>query len=208
MLRALLVSGNEAGAWAIPVDPEAGAELLIAATKGTRLSPENAASVHAQLIALLTGTGIGLVAVLVDFLAVRMRRAALAGLPLLAVYSVPAAVRQETVSWLAFLLGAAGYLALSFPLHPPGRPEKSRLAELQAVQVPTLVVQGERDTFGTPEEFPADRQLVVVPGAAHALAVPRRGEVTPEEAMAILVEAVLEWVVRDVVGSRGNQSPA
>jgi transglutaminase-like putative cysteine protease len=63
-------------------------------------------------IDLLTGTGIGLVAVLVDFLAVRMRRAALAGLPLLAVYSVPAAVRQETVSWLAFLLGAAGYLGL------------------------------------------------------------------------------------------------
>jgi transglutaminase-like putative cysteine protease len=63
-------------------------------------------------ISMLTGVGIGLVAVLVDFLAVRMRRAALAGLPLLAVYSVPAAVRQETVSWLAFLLGAGGYLGL------------------------------------------------------------------------------------------------
>jgi transglutaminase-like putative cysteine protease len=63
-------------------------------------------------IDMLTGTGIGLIAVLVDFLAVRMRRAALSGLPLLAVYSVPAAVRQETVSWLAFLLGAAGYLGL------------------------------------------------------------------------------------------------
>src|SRR3954471_14890215 len=63
-------------------------------------------------LSMLTGVVIGLVAVLVDFLAVRMRRAALAGLPLLAVYSVPAAVRQETVSWLAFLLGAAGYLGL------------------------------------------------------------------------------------------------
>jgi transglutaminase-like putative cysteine protease len=63
-------------------------------------------------IDMLTGTGIGLVALLVDFLAVRLRRAALAGLPLLAVYSVPAAVRQQTVSWLAFLLGAGGYLGL------------------------------------------------------------------------------------------------
>ncbi|MDN3358313.1 DUF3488 and transglutaminase-like domain-containing protein [Actinomadura sp. DC4] len=63
-------------------------------------------------INMLTGVGIGLVAILVDFLAVRMRRAALAGLPLLAVYSVPAAVRQQTVSWLAFLLGAGGYLGL------------------------------------------------------------------------------------------------
>lgn len=63
-------------------------------------------------IDLLTGTGIGLVTILVDFLAVRMRRAALAGLPLLAIYSVPAAVRQQSVSWPAFLLAAAGYLGL------------------------------------------------------------------------------------------------
>jgi transglutaminase-like putative cysteine protease len=65
-----------------------------------------------QAISMLTATGIGLAATLVDFLAVRMRRAAPAGLPLLAVYSVPAAIRQESVSWLAFLLGAAGYLGL------------------------------------------------------------------------------------------------
>src|SRR4051794_3385805 len=45
-------------------------------------------------------------------------------------------------------LGAAGCLALAFPLHPPGRPDKSRLEELLHVGVPTLVVQGERDTFG------------------------------------------------------------
>jgi predicted alpha/beta-hydrolase family hydrolase len=112
-------------------------------------------------------------------------------------------------------LGASGYLALSFPLHPPGRPERSRLAELTAVEVPTLVVQGERDAFGRPDEFPPDRELAVVPGADHGFHVPRRGLVTPEEAMAIVVEAVLEWVVRDVVGAgaatgvvgRGNQIP-
>ena len=103
-------------------------------------------------------------------------------------------------------LGASGFLALSFPLHPPGRPEKSRLGELQAVAVPTLVVQGERDAFGTPEEFPPDRELTVVPGADHGFRVPARGLVSPEEAMAIIVEAVLEWVVRDVVGAEGNQT--
>ncbi|MCU1607217.1 MAG: uncharacterized protein JWP46_3682, partial [Modestobacter sp.] len=47
---------------------------------------------------------------------------------------------------------AAGVLALAFPLHPPGRPEKSRAGELLAVAVPLLVVQGERDAFGRPEE--------------------------------------------------------
>jgi predicted alpha/beta-hydrolase family hydrolase len=98
-------------------------------------------------------------------------------------------------------LGASGYLALAFPLHPPGRPERSRLAELTAVTVPTLVVQGERDAFGRPEEFPPDRELTVVPGADHGFTVPKRGPVSQDEALAIIVEAVLEFVVRDVVGT-------
>ena len=104
-------------------------------------------------------------------------------------------------------LGASGFLALSFPLHPPGRPGTSRLGELQAVTVPTLVVQGERDAFGGPEDFPPDRELTVVPGADHSFRVPKRGPVSPEEAMAIIVEAVLEWVVRDVVGAGGIECP-
>ncbi|MFC7470729.1 alpha/beta family hydrolase [Actinomadura keratinilytica] len=51
-------------------------------------------------------------------------------------------------------LGAAGVLALSFPLHPPGKPERSRAEELLGTGVPTLVVQGGRDPFGRPAEFP------------------------------------------------------
>jgi hypothetical protein len=50
--------------------------------------------------------------------------------------------------------GAAAVLCLAFPVHPPGKPEKTRLAELDAVQVPVLVVQGERDPFGMPPEGP------------------------------------------------------
>jgi uncharacterized protein len=80
------------------------------------------------------------------------------------------------------------------------------LDELVAVEVPTLVVQGERDPFGTPDEFPPDRELAVVPDADHGFKVPRSGAITAEEAMVIIVEAVLEWVVRDVVGVAGNQS--
>jgi transglutaminase-like putative cysteine protease len=63
-------------------------------------------------ISLLATLGIGIVAALVDLLAVRLRRAAPAGLPLLAMYSVPAAIREESISWLAFGVGAAGYLWL------------------------------------------------------------------------------------------------
>ena len=63
-------------------------------------------------------------------------------------------------------VGAAGVLCLAFPVHPPGRPEKSRLPELTAVTVPTLVVQGETDPFGVPdpETLPANITLVVVTG--------------------------------------------
>jgi predicted alpha/beta-hydrolase family hydrolase len=55
----------------------------------------------------------------------------------------------------ASLAGCVGVLCLAFPLHPPGRaedPSKSRLPELDAVGVPVLVVQGERDPFGMPGE--------------------------------------------------------
>jgi predicted alpha/beta-hydrolase family hydrolase len=55
--------------------------------------------------------------------------------------------------------GAIGVLCLAFPVHPPGRPGSSRLAELDAVRVPVLVVQGASDPFGMP---PAARRRTVV----------------------------------------------
>ncbi|KRF00327.1 hydrolase [Nocardioides sp. Soil777] len=102
-------------------------------------------------------------------------------------------------------LGAVGCLALSFPLHPPGRPEKSRADELAGAGVPVLVVQGERDPMGRPEEFPADLpdlDMAVVPAADHGLKVPARAPLSQDEAMEIVVESTLEWLVREVVGSR------
>lgn len=60
--------------------------------------------------------------------------------------------------------GADGVIALAFPLHPPTKPEKSRLPELTGVGVPVLVVQGERDPFGAPGEFPPGAHVVAVPG--------------------------------------------
>ena len=101
----------------------------------------------------------------------------------------------------ALRLGAAGCLALSFPLHPPGRPEKSRLAELTGAGVPTLVVQGERDPMGTPEEFPEGVDLAVVPAADHGLKVPRSGPLDQAGALDLVVESTLEWLVREVVGN-------
>jgi predicted alpha/beta-hydrolase family hydrolase len=61
---------------------------------------------------------------------------------------------------------AVAVLCLAFPLHPPGKgddPSKSRLSELEAVRVPTLVIQGERDPFGLPPAA-RSRTVVLVPG--------------------------------------------
>jgi predicted alpha/beta-hydrolase family hydrolase len=63
--------------------------------------------------------------------------------------------------------GAKAVLCLAFPLHPPGKPEKTRLPELDGVAVPTLVVQGERDPFGRPPPGP-NREVVLVAGT-HSL---------------------------------------
>ncbi|MEU5565952.1 alpha/beta hydrolase family protein [Micromonospora musae] len=64
-------------------------------------------------------------------------------------------------------VGAAGILALAFPLHPPGRPERSRAAEL-LTGLPTLVVNGDRDPFGVPEASPGVT-VVTRPGEVHDL---------------------------------------
>ena len=64
-------------------------------------------------------------------------------------------------------LGAVGVLALAFPLHPPGRPESSRAGELPT-DVPTLVVNGDRDAFGVPDGG-GTVEVVVRPGATHDL---------------------------------------
>jgi uncharacterized protein len=79
---------------------------------------------------------------------------------------------------------AAGVLCLAFPVHPPGRPEKTRLGELDAVTVPVLVIQGESDPFGMPPSAEG-REIVAQPGT-HALTGDLGG----------LAEAVRGWLER------------
>jgi hypothetical protein len=116
----------------------------------------------------------------------------LRGLPLIAGgRSMGARVACRT----AEATGAVAVLCLAFPLHPPGRPEKTRLPELDAVTVPALVVQGERDPFGIPPA--AERRTVVQVPGDHSL----RADL---EAVAAAVRAWLPRVVaypaRDAAG--------
>jgi predicted alpha/beta-hydrolase family hydrolase len=64
--------------------------------------------------------------------------------------------------------GAVAVICLAYPVHPPGKPHTSRMDELNAVQVPVLVVQGDRDAFGMPPRR-RGRTLVVAEGADHSL---------------------------------------
>lgn len=64
--------------------------------------------------------------------------------------------------------GARAVVALAFPLHPPGRPERSRAAELRAAGTDVLVVNGDRDPFGIPDAADASR-VIVLPGETHGL---------------------------------------
>ena len=90
----------------------------------------------------------------------------------------------------ASAVGADAVVALAFPLHPPGRPDRSRAGDLAAVRVPVLVVQGERDAFGGPAELPPGTEVAAIPYADHGFAVPRRAPLSQEAALALLVSAV------------------
>jgi predicted alpha/beta-hydrolase family hydrolase len=83
----------------------------------------------------------------------------------------------------ASAVAADAVVALAFPLHPPGKPEKSRAVELEALTTAHLVVQGERDAFGAPAELPPGTNVVAVPGD-HSL----RQE--PE----LVATAVVDWL--------------
>ena len=96
------------------------------------------------------------------------------------------------------LEGLRGILALGYPLHPPGRPDKPRTEHLPSIRVPVLIVQGERDAFGTPDELEplistmkTKVTLHVVAGGDHSLTV--RGK-KKDDAFQDVLKVVADWV--------------
>ena len=87
------------------------------------------------------------------------------------------------------VLGGRSAGARVVPLHPPGRPEKSRADELTAASVPVLVVQGETDAFGRPADVAA-----VLDGRPDASVYAVPGDHSLKQNPAIVAAAVLHWL--------------
>jgi len=94
--------------------------------------------------------------------------------------------------------GLKGIVVLGYPLHPPGQPDKLRVAHLPAIGAPLLIVQGERDAFGSPAELEAHLKTMKAPvtldpiaGADHSLSV--RGKRGPE-VFESMMDRIAEWM--------------
>jgi predicted alpha/beta-hydrolase family hydrolase len=97
-------------------------------------------------------------------------------------------------------VGAAAVVCLAFPLHLPGRPEKSRLLELLLPEVPVLALQGDRDTFGTAADLarsvaarPSIR-VVEVAGADHGMRALKASALTARDIAGVVTSSVADFV--------------
>ncbi|HXP74817.1 MAG TPA: alpha/beta family hydrolase [Stellaceae bacterium] len=107
--------------------------------------------------------------------------------------------------------GIAGLVLLGYPLHPPGRPDQLRTKHLPAISVPMLIVQGERDAFGTPDELgpvlrglKAKPQLYVVDAGDHSFKVPKSAGTPQAQVHARVLDEVERWLRATVAGKRGS----
>ena len=94
-----------------------------------------------------------------------------------------------------------GLVLLGYPLHPPGQPQKPRVAHLPAIEVPILLVQGTRDTFGAREEiepvFGALKTRVdyeFVEGGDHSFAVPKSSGHSEADILDRIADRVATWI--------------
>lgn len=102
-------------------------------------------------------------------------------------------------SLLADELAVAGLICLGYPFHPPGKPERLRIEHLQRLTTPTLICQGERDSFGNRAEVsdyalsPAIRLHWLADGD-HSFHPRRASGLTDADNLASAVTAVVEFI--------------
>jgi predicted alpha/beta-hydrolase family hydrolase len=95
----------------------------------------------------------------------------------------------------------SGLVLFGYPLHPPGKPQQLRIAHLPEIRVPVLVVQGERDPFGSPDELRTHFAKIAAPVVVnviergdHSLAPPKGGGRSVDQVHAEIQEAAAAWI--------------
>ncbi len=104
-------------------------------------------------------------------------------------------------SMVADEAGVRGLVCLGYPFHPPGRPEKLRTAHLEDLVTPTLIVQGERDPFGTPDDvatYELSRKIsfVWLPDGDHSFKPRKKSGHTESGNLLLVIESVRAFVDR------------
>lgn len=94
-----------------------------------------------------------------------------------------------------------GLVCFGYPLHPPGKPDQLRTEHFPRIRLPVLIIQGSRDSFGTPDELrphlariPAPVTLHVMEGGDHSFKAPKKLVPDPEGAKAQLLDVVADWL--------------
>ena len=88
-------------------------------------------------------------------------------------------------------LPAAGLILVSYPLHPPGKPERLRVEHLPLLAIPCLLISGTRDPFGTPEELEAATATIAGPVTHHWI---EGGRHDLKDADETICAAVVAWI--------------
>ncbi len=88
-------------------------------------------------------------------------------------------------------LPAAGLVLISYPLHPPGKPERLRIEHLPALRVPCLFISGTRDAFGTPAEL--EEHTAAIPGAVTHVWIDGKGHDLKGQDQ-VIADAVASWL--------------
>jgi predicted alpha/beta-hydrolase family hydrolase len=97
-------------------------------------------------------------------------------------------------------VGVEGLALFAYPLHPPGKPERSRIDHLSAIRVPTLFCSGTNDAFGSPEELREAASLVrhsavhLMDHADHGFSAPKSSGRTREDVWAEALSALIGWL--------------
>jgi uncharacterized protein len=104
-------------------------------------------------------------------------------------------------SLIADEAGVDGLVCLGYPFHPPGRPERTRVAHLSGLRTPTLICQGERDPFGSREEVAGyalspSIEIVWIADGEHSFKPRRASGVTQEQNLSLAADALVSFAAR------------